>query len=165
MPKRGSKYNSLQPGTVIPDATYELLASGDQPPGAPTVAPSAAVVPAGDYFWAEGTTDQNGVLSFDVPAGYSWCLHELIAPPDYRSDPAYHCTAVLTTDSSEAAATVAVPEIPTTGSLAYTGFPAMWVGTAGGVLVALGGGLLVFGERRRERMPRQSGFRATTHKM
>ena len=159
------KYNSLQPDTVIPDATYELLASGDQPPGGPNSAPSAAVVPPGDYFWAEGTTDQDGVLSFAVPAGFSWCLHELIAPPDYRSDPAFHCTAVLTTDSSAAAATVAVPEIPTTGSLAYTGFPTLWVGAAGGALVVFGGALLAVGERRSRRTQRQSGFRATTHKM
>jgi hypothetical protein len=160
------KYNSLQPDTVIPGATYELLANGEQPPGTPTTAPDGAVVPSGDYFWAEGTTDHNGVLSFAVPAGYSWCLHEMIAPAAYQSDPAFHCTAVLTTDSTGAAATVAVPETPMTGSLAFTGFPVLWTGGVGGALVVVGGAMLAIEHRRRHRGGvTQSGFRATTHKM
>jgi hypothetical protein len=158
------KYNSLQPDTVIPNATYELLANGSRPPGAPDNPPSAAIVPSGDTFWAEGTTDQNGALTFAVPAGYSWCLHELIAPTDYRPDPAFHCTAVLTTDSTAAAATLAVSEVPATGALAFTGFPALGVGVTGGVLVVVGGAMLAFGERRPRRRS-QSGFRATTHMM
>jgi hypothetical protein len=160
------KYNSLQPNTVIPGATYELLADGDQPPGTPTDPPAGTIVPPGDAFWAEGTTDQNGVLTFAVPAGYSWCLHELIAPPAYQSDPAFHCTAVLTTDSTGAAATIAVPEMPMSGSLAFTGFPVLWVGGVGGALVVLGGTVMALEHRRRDRGGRpQSGFRATTQRM
>ena len=160
------KYNSLQPDTVIPGATYELLANGDQPPATPTNTPGDAVVPSGDSFWAEGTTDQNGVLSFAVPAGYSWCLHELIAPAAYQSDPAFHCTAVLTTDSTAAAATVAVPETPVAGNLAFTGFPTLWMGAAGGVLVVAGGAVLALEHRRRSRRAADhAGLRATTHKM
>ncbi len=143
------KYNSLQPSTVIPGATYEILADGARPPGAPETVPSDAVVPPGDAFFAEGTTNADGVLSFAVPAGYAWCLHELAAPPDYQPDPAYHCTAVLTTDSSAAAATVAVPETPLTGNLPFTGFPALWVGGVGGTLVAAGAGWLAVDRRRR----------------
>jgi len=160
------KYNSLQPDTVIPGATYELLANGDHPPGTPTSTPGTAVVPSGDSFWAEGTTDQNGVLSFAVPAGYSWCLHELIAPTAYQPDPAFHCTAVLTTDSTAAAATVAVPETPVVGSLAFTGFPTLWMGAAGGVLVVAGGAVLDLEHRRRSRRAADHPvWRATTHKM
>jgi hypothetical protein len=107
------------------------------------------------------------VLDFAVPAGYSWCLHELIAPAAYQADPAFHCTAVLTTDSTGAAATVAVPESPLTGSLAFTGFPTVWMGAAGGVLVMVGGGMFALDHRRRRswRAGAQTGFRATTHKM
>jgi len=161
------KYNSLQPNTVIPGATYELLVNGGEPPGTPNSTPNDAMVPTGDRFWAEGTTDENGVLDFAVPAGYSWCLHELIAPAAYKADPAFHCTAVLTTDSTGAAATVAVPESPLTGSLAFTGFPTVWMGAAGGVLVMVGGGMFALDHRRRRsrRAGAQTGFRATTHKM
>jgi len=143
------KYNSVQPNTVIPGATYEILAKGSRPPGVPGTPPTNAVVPQGDAFFAEGTTNAEGVLSFAVPAGFAWCLHELAAPPDYQPDPAYHCTAVLTTDSSSAAETVAVPETPLTGSLAFTGFPAFWVGSLGGTLVVAGGAWLVADHRRR----------------
>jgi hypothetical protein len=124
-------------------------------------------VPAGDHFWAEATTDQNGVLTFAVPAGYSWCLYELIAPPSYEQDPAYHCTAVLTSDTTGVAATIAVPEVPLTGGLAFTGAPVLWTGVVGGALVVIGGAVLAIDHRRRRsaRSVARSGFRATTHKM
>ena len=153
------KYNSLQPDTVIPGATYELLADGAQPPGSPTTTPGGAFVPSGDSFWAEGTTDQNGVLTFAVPAGYSWCLHELIAPAAYQFDSALHCTAVLTTDTTAAAATVAVPETPLAGSLAFTGFPAFGVGAGGVGLIVAGGAVLALEHRRRSRRGAGQGLR------
>jgi uncharacterized surface anchored protein len=161
------KYNSETPDTVIPGATYELLTNDAEPPGTPVGAPTSAVVPTGDHFWAEATTDQNGVLTFAVPAGYSWCLHELIAPAAYQADPGFHCTAVLTTDTSGSAATVAVPEVPLTGGLAFTGAPVLWTGVVGGVLVVVGGTVLAIDHRRRRagRPAAHSGFRATTHKM
>jgi len=147
------KYNSRQPDTVIPGATYELVAQGAQPPGAPSDQPASASVPAGDTFWAESTTDARGVLTFAVPAGYTWCLHEVTAPAAYQPDPAFHCTAVLTADSSSAATTVAVPETPLTGSLPFTGFPALWMGLAGGALAALGAGALLLERRSRRTRP------------
>jgi hypothetical protein len=147
------KYDALQANTVIPGATYELLAHGSQPASTPGEAPKNAVVPSGDAFFAEGTTNDQGVLSFAVPAGYSWCLHELTAPTGYRTDVAYHCTAVLTTDTSGTAATLAVPETPLTGSLPFTGFPALLVGGVGGTLVMTGAGLLL-ADRRRQRIRR-----------
>jgi hypothetical protein len=143
------KYNSRQPNTVIPGATYELLASGQQPPGVPISPPAGAVVPAGDSFFAEGTTDANGALTFAVPAGFSWCLHELVAPAQYQMDPAFHCTAVLTTDSTSTAETIAIPEVPTTSSLAFTGFSTTVTVLIGGALVSVGGAMLGFDHRRR----------------
>jgi uncharacterized surface anchored protein len=148
------KYNSRQPNTVIPGATYELLVQGQQPPGTPANPPSGVVVPSGDFFFSEGTTDANGVLTFAVPAGFSWCLHELIAPAAYQADPAYHCTAVLTTDSASAAATVAIPEVPMTNSLAFTGFPTVGFVVTGSALVVGGGALFLFDRRRRTRASR-----------
>jgi len=161
------KYNSQKPSTVIPGASYELLANGADPPGAPTGTPSGADVPVGDRFWAVGTTDNNGVLSFAVPAGYAWCLHEMAAPAAYQADPAFHCTAILTTDSTSRAATVAVPEVPLTGNLPFTGAPVLWTGIGGAVLVLLGGGLFALDHRRRrsQRAGIQTGSRATPHKM
>jgi hypothetical protein len=153
------KYDTFQPDTVIPGATYELLAQGARPPGTPTSAPDGATVPDGDAYFTEGTTDADGVLTFALPAGFSWCLHELNAPPDYRADPAYHCTAVLTTDTTSAAATVAVPETPMTGSLPFTGFPTLAAVAAGGTLVAVGSGFVALDRilRRRRRARRSRG--------
>jgi len=147
------KYNSRQPDTVIPGATYELVAQDAQPPGGPSEQPASASVPTGDTFWAESTTDARGVLTFAVPAGYAWCLHEIAAPAAYRPDPAFHCTAVLTADSSSAATTVAVPETPLTGSLPLTGFPALWMGLAGSALAALGAGAILLERRSRRIRP------------
>jgi len=149
------KFDSLQPHTVIPDATYELLVQGVAPPGSKTrAAPPGASVPTGDAFWAVGTTNAQGVLTFAVPAGYAWCFHELRAPSDYRLDPAFHCTAVITTDSSTDAATIAIPEVPTTTSLAFTGGPGTWMMTSGAVAIVLGSTIMVAGRRRRAREPR-----------
>ncbi|MGH9043574.1 MAG: hypothetical protein ACRDVP_01825, partial [Acidimicrobiales bacterium] len=148
------KFNSADPRTVIPGASYELLANESLPPGAPTTVPAGASVPAGDAFWAEGTTDHNGVLAFAVPAGFSWCLHEVRAPDAYRPDPAFHCTATLTTDSKAAAATLAVPELPISRNLAFTGFPALWLGGGGLALTAVGGGAVAIDLARRRRVRR-----------
>lgn len=145
------KYDSRQPDTVIPGATYEVLAEQATPPGLPASPPAGAVVPAGDRFWAEGTTDARGVLTFAVPAGYSWCLHELDAPAAYQADPAFHCTAVLTTDSPAASATIAVPEVPMTGTLPFTGFQALVVGGVGAGMTTLGLGAMLLERRSRRR--------------
>ena len=88
-------------------------------------------------------------LSFAVPAGYAWCLHELSAPPGYQPDPALHCTAVLTTDTPAAAATIALPELPLPLPLAFTGGPSTWLAGASLLLVAAGGGVWLLGRRRR----------------
>ena len=76
-----TKFNSLQPNTVIPGATYELVEQGADPPGYNAQpAPQGDPVLPGDTYWSQGTTNAQGLLTFSVPAGYSWCLHELIAP-------------------------------------------------------------------------------------
>jgi len=154
------KYNALSPNTTIPDATYELLAQGSDPPGGPGAAPAGLPVPSGDTFWGEATTDTRGVLSFAVPAGYSWCLHEVEAPADYRSDPAFHCTAVLTADSPVADSTLAVPEVPAHGELAFTGTPTVGLLVVGSLLITGGTGLLLVARRPR---PSRTRRRAPRH--
>ncbi|HEY3943284.1 MAG TPA: SpaA isopeptide-forming pilin-related protein, partial [Acidimicrobiales bacterium] len=145
-----TKFNSLQPDTEIPGATYELLEQGSAPSGYPTAAPPTDdPVPAGDTYWGQGTTGTNGVLTFAVPAGHSWCLHELTAPAGYQPDVGYHCTAVLTTDTSAAAASIALPEIPTPGQLPFTGGPGLLLVGGSLLLVTGGNGLWLLGRRSR----------------
>ncbi len=159
------KYDSLQPNTVIPGATYELLVRGTPPPNAGLPpAPAGAVVPPGTTYWAEGTSDSNGVLSFAVPAGYSWCLHELVVPRGYRLDTAFHCTVVLNTDSPTSAMTVALPElpaialsaspVPALATLAFTGGPDPWLPAAGGLLLLAGAASWIADRRRNRRLRR-----------
>ncbi|HMD44843.1 MAG TPA: SpaA isopeptide-forming pilin-related protein [Acidimicrobiales bacterium] len=142
------KYNSTQPNTVIPGASYEVVAEG-RPTGAPADPPSGVPVPAGDEYWAQGTSDEQGQLTFAVPAGYAWCLHELAAPPGYQPDTSFHCTSVITTDSLATAATVALPEQPSAGELAFTGGPVGALGGSGAAMAALGAALTAAGRRRR----------------
>jgi Prealbumin-like fold domain len=151
------KFDALTPTTVIPGATYELLVQGAMPTGytAPA-APATVAAPPGDTYWAQGTSNAQGVLTFTVPAGSSWCLHELKAPSQYQLDSAYHCTGAVTTESTLAAATVALPETPAPtpgGVLAFTGGPDTWMPVAG-VLMVVGGGGMVLGARRRRRARR-----------
>lgn len=155
------KFNAEQPGTVIPGATYELLLDGGPvPPGYdPPAAPADVPVPTGDTYWTEGTTDPQGRLSFAVPAGYRWCLRELVAPSGYQPDPSYHCTAVVTADTPTQPVTVALPEQPqappslpaTLATLAFTGGPDPWVPGVGLLLVAVGAGLWLLGRSRARR--------------
>jgi len=146
------KYDADQPGTVIAGATYELLLQGAAPSGpAPPGAPAGADVPAGDTYWSEGTTNAQGILSFAVPAGYAWCLHEIVAPAGYQPDQTFHCTGVLTDLTSALAATVALPELPVAGpigNLAFTGGPTVWVPISGILLILGGSGLLLLRRRR-----------------
>ncbi len=154
------KYNTLQPGTVIPDATYELLEEGTAPPGYdPPPAPAGTVVPTGDTYWTQGTTDAQGRLSFAVPAGFGWCLRELAAPSGYMADTSLHCTAVLTSGTATDPTMIALPEQPVppttvaVPSLAFTGGPSVPLAAGGLVLVVAGGTLVACGRRRRRRHP------------
>jgi hypothetical protein len=72
------KYDSLQPDTMIPGATYELVAEDAVPPGSPASVPNNASVPSGDSFWGEATSDNKGVLSFAVPAGIFLVLPRVV---------------------------------------------------------------------------------------
>jgi hypothetical protein len=151
------KYNSEDPHTVIPGATYELLVDGP-PPAASHLpsAPAGAVVPPGDTYWTQGTTNTQGRLSFAVPAGYSWCLRELAAPSGYLADTSLHCTAILTTSTATDPTTIALPEQPvapaevTVPGLAFTGGPSLPLAAGGVGLVAVGAGLIAYERRRRK---------------
>jgi hypothetical protein len=148
------KFNVEQPDTAIPGATYELLLQGAAPPGyVEPNAPTGAPVPTGDSFWGEGTSNSAGQLNFSVPAGFSWCLHELHAPSGYEPDPGFHCTAVLTTQTPTPSLMIALPEQPTPSPLAvlaFTGGPGVGIVIVGLVMI-VAGGVLVFTERRRYR--------------
>ncbi|HEY1826759.1 MAG TPA: SpaA isopeptide-forming pilin-related protein, partial [Acidimicrobiales bacterium] len=147
------KYNSLVPDTVIAGATYALFAQGAAPAGSsPPAAPAGVIVPAGQTYWGQGTTDAAGLLSFAVPSGYSWCLQELVAPAGYQPDPADHCTSVLSDDSAAATGSLALPELPVPGPgpLAFTGGPSVWLPLTGMLLVLAGLALLEL-KRRAER--------------
>ena len=152
------KFDALAPNTVIPGATYELLVKGPAPVGyTPPPVPSTVTVPPGDTYWAQGTSNTLGVLAFTVPAGSSWCLHELMAPSQYQVDPGYHCTGVVTTDTAASVATVALPEqpVPTPATmLAFTGGPSLWIAWAGVLMVGAGGGIVVVTRRRQRRRRR-----------
>ncbi len=146
------KYNSATPNTVIQGATYELLVEGPMPTGYASGGPSPAgptdFIPAGDHYWGEGTTNAQGMLTFSVPAGYAWCLHELAAPPDYLPDPALHCTEVLTNLVPGSATSIALPEVAKpAGALAFTGGPTLWLPVSGLLLMVGGGGLLLLRRR------------------
>jgi hypothetical protein len=144
------KYNSLQPDTDIPGATYELVAQSSALLGyqAPPTPPNATV-PRGDTFWGVGVSGANGVLSWAVPAGFAWCVHELVAPAGYQVDTAFHCTTVIDTESLGAAATIALPEFPLSPTLAFTGAPIPWMLGTGLVLFLGGLSTSAFGRRNK----------------
>jgi len=145
------KFNTLEPHTVIPGATYDLYVQGRPPPGYSDPPPADGVMSAtGDEWYARGTTDAHGDLSFTVPAGYAWCLHEEHAPPEYQLDPSMHCTAVLTTSTPPSADAVALPETPS--PLPFTGGPNPAVPVAGFVAIGLGALMLTSSRRRRLRV-------------
>jgi hypothetical protein len=156
------KYNSEQPGTVIPGATYELLLEGTVPPGFdPPAAPTGADVPSGDSYWTQGTTDPEGRLSFAVPAGFQWCLRELVAPSGYEPDASFHCSAVLNSGTATDPTMIALPEQPVpptpavVPSLPFTGGPSPLVFGSGLLLAMVGGGLWVLGSSTRDQRARR----------
>ena len=136
------KFNATAPDEGIAGAGFGLFVVGSLPSGyvAPPVLAGVAV-PRGTTFWATGTTDAAGRLSFGVPSGHAWCIRELYAPPGYVLDAAVLCTGVLTTSTSVAASTIAVPE-----ALAMTGGPSPWPAV---VLIGTGLALLAISRRRR----------------
>jgi uncharacterized surface anchored protein len=149
------KFDSMNPNTYVPGATYALVGQGTVPPGWSAAAnPNGYAVPAGDWYYGTATTNQQGDASWTVPAGYSWCLHEVNAPASYLVDTAWHCTPVVTTATATAAATMALPEVPKSTPpvpvLPFTGAPTLWQLGIGITLVGVGGLLLVVGRRRKK---------------
>ncbi|HEY5244114.1 MAG TPA: SpaA isopeptide-forming pilin-related protein, partial [Acidimicrobiales bacterium] len=152
------KFNSVDPGTAVPGATYELVGQGPLPPGWSAPAnPDGDPVPTGDWYVGVATTDGQGDASWSVPAGYSWCMHEASVPTGYQPDPSWHCTAVISTTTPPTAATMALPETPVPApalpSLPYTGSPAAWQAALGGAFLLSGGVLLLVARRRKRPVP------------
>lgn len=150
------KFDAATARTTVPGATYELVGQGTPPPGwTARPDPDGYPVPAGDWFVGAATTDATGVASWSVPAGYAWCLHEVVSPAGYRQDTGWHCTAVLTTRSTPGEETVALPEVPlpAPAQLAYTGGPPLWPAGGGLGLAAAGSAGLAARRRRRHRRP------------
>jgi len=150
------KFNSTDPGTFVPGATYELVGQGAVPPGWSAASnPDGYSVPTGDWYYGVATTDSQGNASWSVPAGSSWCMHEVTVPAGYQPDPAWHCTAVITTATTPAAATMALPETPTPSpilppSLPYTGDPAVWQAALGAAFLLSGAALVLITRRRKD---------------
>ena len=119
--------------------------------------PTATRCPPGDWYVGIATTDGQGDASWSVPAGYSWCMHEVSVPAGYQPDPSWHCTAVISTTTPPGAATMALPETPIPApalpSLPYTGSPAAWQAALGGAFLLSGGVLLLVARRRKRPVP------------
>ena len=152
------KYDTLEPGTSIAGATYDLYSEAARAPGAREPAELARPAPArvpGAFFYERGVTGRNGMLVMEVPAGYAWCLKELRPPPGYRYDSGLHCTVVLGSASAISAVHLALPELPTklppplspTPVLPFTGIDAGPLLGAGSCLLVLGASLCAFGRR------------------
>ena len=108
---RAEKYNSAQTGTAIPGAVYDLYVRGT-PTWATATAPEGSEAFPDLTFVERGTTSLTGQMTFSVRAGYEWCLREVSVPAEYIVDPDLHCTsAPVTQSSSDADATVALPEV------------------------------------------------------
>ena len=106
----GVGFTDTLPGGVVLDNPVSATFSGcGTPVDDPSVTGGTLVVTANSnentitVSGAVVKTTANCVLTFAVPAGFSWCLHELIAPSAYEADPAFHCTTVLTADTTAAA--------------------------------------------------------------
>ncbi len=157
------KFNALAPDTSIPGATYEMVGQGPVPAGwSASPDPFHYLVPAGDWYVGTTTTDAQGLASWTVPAGHSWCLHEIHAPAGYALDTGWHCTGLVTTLTPAPKATVALPEVAirtviatatasSSATLAFTGGPGTLPVAAGSGSAVAGISLIVVTRRRRTR--------------
>ena len=108
------KFDSVNPNTSGARRHLRTGRSGERATrlDGPTPTRNDFPVPSGDWYYGDATTNTQGMASWTVPAGYSWCMHEVTAPPGYQADTAWHCTAVITTATTPATATMALPEVP-----------------------------------------------------
>ncbi len=132
------KFNASRPNLGVPNAFYALFVRHPFPTGfSPAPTPTDITVPDGTSLWGINHTDAAGHLVFTIPAGNSWCVQEITAPPGYVLDPVVHCTGVLMNDAPLADVTVAVPEV-----LAATGSHDHLYGEIAALFLALGVSLL-----------------------
>ncbi len=164
------KYNSLQPGTSIAGATYDVYSEAERAPGAELGADASGPVPAhveGAFFYRREVTGRDGLLVVAVPAGYAWCLKELRPPPAYRFDTGLHCTTTLSAASPVEAVRLALPELPRrlpptappAPQLPFTGIDIAPLLGAGSGLAGVGL-LLCFGARTRSQRTRRPGTKS-----
>lgn len=104
------KFNTSEPDVGVPNTTYDLYVTNPAPPAGAARSRNAPDV-EGLTWWASGSTDLFGHLTFTIPVGYRWCLKERSAPSDFILDPGLHCTAVLTAESPDPVRSVAVSEV------------------------------------------------------
>ncbi len=162
------KYNSLQPGTSIAGAIYDVYSEAERAPGAELGADASGPVPAhveGAFFYRREVTGRDGLLVVAVPAGYAWCLKELRPPPAYRFDTGLHCTTTLSAASPVEAVRLALPELPRHLPPAAPPAPQLpFTGIDIGPLLGAGGGLasagllLCVGTRTRRQGTRRLGM-------
>jgi hypothetical protein len=110
---RAHKFAAEAPDTVIAGAVYDLYVVGTLPPGgaiAKTPTTPAPTPESGDTWYARGTTNATGDLAWKVPAGYSWCLHEVTSPGEYAPETGLYCTSDLVATTPVPQTTIALPE-------------------------------------------------------
>ena len=106
------KSNVAEPGQGVPGASYDLYVRTPGPLSTPTQAPADAAQEPSMHWYERGITSPTGHLGFTIPIGYSWCILEHQAPPDFQLDSGLHCTARIDHDSSDPVRTIAVSEQP-----------------------------------------------------
>jgi hypothetical protein len=112
-----AKTNAAEPSQGVPGALYDLFVQGTPPLSTPASEPLAASSHAQLTWYAQGITDRSGHLGFTIPVGFSWCLQERTAPPEFVVDPALRCTSIINQGSPDPVRSVAVSETVATVSL------------------------------------------------
>ena len=91
------KVDHASPSTGVAGAVFDLYRVGGTAAGPPGPVPPDAAAEPGQTWVARATTGPGGIATFPLQLpGYAYCTLEHAAPPGYVTDPAEHCTPVLT---------------------------------------------------------------------